>query len=126
LNIKDTYQNGKSGGEKLTETGSQEQADLPNKEVETYQIRKSGTSELALSKEILNKDIYTDNNISDNNTSPDKLICGCYSVQTALEIIEGHRGKPNRIVANRIRDELTARGLPFTEKTWDDHPPDTG
>lgn len=55
------------------------------------------------------------------------LICNGYSVETALEIIEGYRGKPLARVADRIRDELTERNIPFKEKIWDDdHPPDTG
>jgi DnaD/phage-associated family protein len=55
----------------------------------------------------------------------ERLICEGYSVETALEIIEGYRGRPLAAVADRIKDELTKRGISFTEKIWDDHPPNS-
>jgi len=59
LNLKETYQNGKSNKPELTETGSE---NLPKQEESTYRNRKSATPELASPKESIkeniNKDIY--------------------------------------------------------------------
>ena len=80
----------------LTEMVSPEQPNLPNKEVETYQIRKSATSELASRKESI-KEIYNNNNYIDNNnknitavTDPEKPeitpgdICSLYENEIGL------------------------------------------